>query len=102
MANDRGQRPVVHTKKHLARLERERRQTRMILYIFIGLLLVSVGVLVYGYLYENVIRLNQPIAKVGDTEISLRNSRPASACSATACCKPIPSTISFNRCSAWT
>lgn len=72
MANDRGQRPVVHTKKHLARLERERRQTRMILFIFIGLLVVSVGVLVYGYLYENVIRLNQPVAKVGDTEISLK------------------------------
>ncbi len=32
MANPREEKPVLHTKKHLARLERERRQTNIILY----------------------------------------------------------------------
>jgi len=73
MPNDKGQKPVVHTKKHVARLQRERQQTRMILFSFIGILVVSVGLLAYGYLDVNYFQLQKPVAKVGDTEISLKD-----------------------------
>jgi len=69
MANDQGRKPVVHTRKHIARLERERRQTRLILYVFIGILVGVVGLLGYGYLDLKYFQLKQPVAKVGDTEI---------------------------------
>jgi len=72
MANDRGAKPVVHTKKHLARLERERRQTRLILISFIGILVVSIGLLLYGYLDINYFQLQKPVAKVGDVQITTR------------------------------
>ena len=45
MANPRESKPVLHTKKHIARLERERRQTRLILAGFIGILVIVVGML---------------------------------------------------------
>jgi peptidyl-prolyl cis-trans isomerase D len=73
MPNDKGQKPVVHTKKHVARLQRERQQTRMILFSFIGLLAISVGVLVYGYLNVNYFQLQKPVAKVGSVEITLKD-----------------------------
>ena len=73
MANNRGAKPVVHTKKHMARLEREQRQTRIILFSFIGILVVSVGLLVYGYLDLNYFQLQKPVAKVGSVEISTRD-----------------------------
>lgn len=72
MANDQGRKPVVHTKKHVARLERERRQTRAILYIFIGILVIVVGLLLYGWLDINYFQLNRAVAKAGENEISLR------------------------------
>src|SRR6185436_11178231 len=71
--NERGDRPVVHTKKHVARLERERQQTRLILYSFIGILVLVVGLLVYGYIDEKYLQLTRPVAKVGDVEISTRD-----------------------------
>ena len=70
MANNRGVKPVVHTKKHMARLEREKRQTRLILFSFIGILVISIGLLVYGYLDINYLQLQKPVAKVGSVEIS--------------------------------
>ncbi|MGE5250611.1 MAG: peptidylprolyl isomerase [Bacteroidota bacterium] len=74
MANTRGGgKPVIHTKKHLARLERERRQTRLILFSFIGILVVSLGLLVYGYLDLNYFQLQKPVAKVGDARITVRD-----------------------------
>lgn len=70
MARDRGEKPVVHTKKHLARLERERRQTRILLYSFIGIVIIVLGLVIYGYLDVTVFQLRQPVAKVGDTTIT--------------------------------
>ncbi len=70
MARDRGEKPVVHTKKHLARLERERRQTRILLYSFIGIVILVLGLVIYGYLDMTVFQLRQPVAKVGDTTIT--------------------------------
>lgn len=73
MPSERGKKPVVHTKKHLARLERERRQTRLILFTFIGILVITVGLLVYGYLDQTYFQFQQPVAKVGNVEISTRD-----------------------------
>ena len=69
MANPREQRPVLHSKKHVARLERERRQTRYILGGFIGILVIVVGLLVYGYVNICCIQPRRPVAEVGGVAI---------------------------------
>jgi len=69
MANPREHKPVIHTKKHIARLERERRQTHFILAGFIGILVIVVGLLVYGYVDLNYLQARRPVAKVGDVAI---------------------------------
>ena len=68
MPNEQGKKSVLH-KKHVARLQRERQQSRIILYAFIGIMTVVVLLLVYGYLDINYFQLQRPVAKVGDTEI---------------------------------
>lgn len=69
MPNEAGRKPVVHTKKHIARLQRERQQTRLILSVFIGIVAAVIGLIVYGYLDLNYLQLRRPVAKVGDNEI---------------------------------
>jgi hypothetical protein len=71
MPNEQGKKSVLH-KKHVARLQRERQQSRIILYAFIGIMTVVVLLLVYGYLDINYFQLQRPVAKVGDTEISAK------------------------------
>ena len=68
MPNEQGKKSVLH-KKHIARLQRERQQSRIILYAFIGIMTVVVLLLVYGYLDINYFQLQRPVAKVGGTEI---------------------------------
>jgi parvulin-like peptidyl-prolyl isomerase len=70
MANPRESRPVLHTKKHLARLERERRQTRYILAAFIGILVIVIGLVIYGYVDIKYLQPRRPVAEVGDVAIS--------------------------------
>ncbi len=62
--------PKIVTKKHIARLERERRQNRLILSIGIGGILVVVGLLVYGYLKLNVFAALEPVAEVNGVKIT--------------------------------
>ena len=62
--------PKVITKKHLARVERERRQTRLILGIAIAGILIVFGLITYGYLKENVLLLNEPVAEVNGEKIT--------------------------------
>ena len=45
----------IVSKKHLARLERERRQTRIITSIAIALVVIIVGIIGYGILNETVL-----------------------------------------------
>ena len=71
MPSERDKKPAIHTKKHVDRLHRERRQTRLILAIFIGILVFVVGSLVYGYLDVKYFQLQKPIAKVGDVNIPI-------------------------------
>lgn len=70
MDKETGKKPGLH-KKHVARLERERQQSRIILYVFIGILATVLLLIGYGYLDVKYFQLKQPVAKVGDTEISL-------------------------------
>ncbi|MGA7192370.1 MAG: peptidylprolyl isomerase [Anaerolineales bacterium] len=71
MANPREEKPVIHTKKHLARLERERRQTNIILYTFIGVLVIVAGLIGYAILYNVYLQARQPVAKVGNVNITI-------------------------------
>lgn len=60
--------PNVVTKKHMARLERERRQIALIRGVAIAGLLIVAGLLAYGYLRLNVFALREPVAEVnGET-----------------------------------
>lgn len=59
------------TKKHIARLEREKRQTRLIL---IGTIVVVIAVFMllgYGILNEKVLKPNRPVAEVGPDKVSI-------------------------------
>ncbi len=63
--------PKIHTKKHIARLEREKRQVRLITtlsIIAIALALILVG---YGALDSVYLKLRQPVAEVNGEKITL-------------------------------
>ena len=75
MTNESGKKPVAH-KKHVARQQREQQQTRLILYIFFGILTAVIALLFYGWLDINYLQLNKPVAKVGENEILLRDFEP--------------------------
>jgi len=62
--------PKVVTKKHIARLERERRQVNLIRGIAIAGILIVAGLLAYGYLKLNVLLLREPVAEVNGVKIS--------------------------------
>jgi hypothetical protein len=61
--------PKLVTKKHIARVERERRQINLIRGIAIGGIVLVVGLLLYGYLQANVIFKRAPVAEVEGTRI---------------------------------
>lgn len=63
------QTPIV-TKKHLARVERERRQNRMILGASIAIIVLVVGLLSYGSIQQYILQPRQPVARVGDDSIT--------------------------------
>jgi parvulin-like peptidyl-prolyl isomerase len=62
----------IASKKHLARLERERRQTRLITSIAIGLVVVIVGLIGYGILNETVLKARQPVVTVNGDSVTIR------------------------------
>ena len=62
--------PRVITKKHMARLERERRQVALIRGIALAGILIVAGLLAYGYLKLNVFQLNEPVAEVNGVTIT--------------------------------
>ena len=63
MANQ-GSNPTAVTKKHIARLERERQQVRLIRAIAIGGIVLVALLLGYGYLNLNYLQLREPVAEV--------------------------------------
>lgn len=64
-----GSTPKVITKKHIARLERERRQVAIIRGVAIAGVVLVLGLLGYGYLNTNVLQLRQPVAEADGVKI---------------------------------
>lgn len=70
MANEK---PVkIVTKKHLARLERERRQTRIITAIAVLIITAVIGLITYGILNETVLLARRPILTVNGESVKVR------------------------------
>ena len=75
MAKNPRRKQAAPSKKHLARVERERIQTR---YILIGsaiVLILVVGLIVYGILEQNVLRGLRTVATVNGEKISANEFR---------------------------
>ena len=62
----------IVSKKHVARLERERRQVRLIQYIAVGVIAAVVLILAYGYLDINYLQLRQPIVEVNGEKVTTK------------------------------
>jgi len=69
MANNKSAKSKVVTKKHLAKKEKEARQTKIILISTIVLLAIIVGLVGYGLVDSYIIKPNKVIATVGDKVI---------------------------------
>ncbi len=65
--------PKLVSKKHLARLEREKRQNRILLFSAIAVLAAVVILIVYGVLDKTVFLPNKPVAKVGKETITVED-----------------------------
>jgi len=63
--------PKITTKKHLARLERERIMRRRLLFGAIGVVVVVLVLIAYGILDQTVLRMNKTVAQIGDQKVSL-------------------------------
>lgn len=73
MAKSTQERQPIPTKKHMARLEREQRQRRIILIAMIAILVTVVGLIAYGVISEVFLEPMQPVAVVNGDEISTRD-----------------------------
>jgi len=62
----------VISKKHLARMERERRQTMLITYAAIAIVVIVVAMIGYGILDQKVLQATKPVARVGEDVITTR------------------------------
>jgi parvulin-like peptidyl-prolyl isomerase len=62
--------PKIVTKKHIARLERERRQVNLVRMIAISGIVIVLLLLGYGYLDLNVLQLKEPVAEVNGEVIT--------------------------------
>jgi parvulin-like peptidyl-prolyl isomerase len=75
MTNESGHKPVLH-KKHVARLQRENQQSRMILYAFITIVVAIMLLIGYGILDAKYLQLQKPVAKVGNIKILVNQFEP--------------------------
>ena len=62
-----------YTKKHLARIEKERLQRRYLLIGTITVLVLVIGVILYGVLDQTVLQAIRPVAKVGNQTITTKD-----------------------------
>jgi peptidyl-prolyl cis-trans isomerase D len=67
MASRRGQQ--APTKKHLARLERERRQQRILIFGSIAVVVIVIGLIAYGYIQANYLAPRMTIAEAEGVKI---------------------------------
>jgi parvulin-like peptidyl-prolyl isomerase len=70
MAKPSNTTPKVISKKHIARLERERRQVNLIRGIAVAGIVIVAGLLIYGYLKLNFLMLREPVAEVNGVKIT--------------------------------
>jgi peptidyl-prolyl cis-trans isomerase D len=75
MAKNPRQKQSAPTKKHLARLERERQQIRYITIASILVLLLVIGSIGYGILDQNVLKGLRPVVVVNGEKISANEFR---------------------------
>lgn len=66
------QKQRIITKKHLARLERERRQRRYIIIASIAVVIIVIGAIGYGILERTVLQPLQPVASVNGAKITTK------------------------------
>lgn len=71
MPKEMNEEPRVHTKKHLARLEKENRQKKALLISLISILGVILLVVLYGLLNDSVFKPKRTVAKVNDAVITV-------------------------------
>ncbi len=64
--------PKEQTRKHLSRMEREAKQSRMVLLVVGGVVAALVLIVGFGFLRENVLILNEPVANVNGEQITTR------------------------------
>ena len=69
---NQSQSPKIITKKHVARLEREKRMARLIRWIAIGGILIVAGLVGYGFLDLSYLRLQKPAVEVNGEVISIK------------------------------
>ena len=75
MPNEEGKKNALH-KKHVARLQREQQQVRIVLYTFVGILAAVALLLIYGWLDIKYFQARRPVAKVGNVEILVKDFEP--------------------------
>ncbi|HXF84676.1 MAG TPA: peptidylprolyl isomerase [Anaerolineales bacterium] len=63
--------PKLITKKHIARLERERRLVRLVRTVAFSMIAIVILLLTYGYLDLNYFQLRKPIAEVNGETITI-------------------------------
>jgi len=73
MAKNPRQKQPLQTKKHLARIERERIQRRYILISSIVVLVLVVALIVYGIVEQTYLQPLQPVAVVNGQKVSTRD-----------------------------
>lgn len=64
--------PKPATKKHIARLERERRQVARIRWIVAACIALVVAIIVYGYINVTYLQLGRPVAEVNGEKITTK------------------------------
>src|SRR5512141_712378 len=72
MATKQSPTPKIVTKKHIARLERERQQIALIKWIAIGSIVLVALLLGYGYLKTTYFMLQEPVAEVNGEKITTK------------------------------
>jgi len=71
MPKEINEEPKVHTKKHLARLEKEHRQKKVLLISLIAILGAILLLVVYGLLNDTVLKPKKLVAKVNNSSITV-------------------------------
>lgn len=70
--SDQKKKPKILTKKHIARLERERRQVTIVRTVAIIMIVIVLGLIGYGFLDVNYLQLQKPAVEVNGEKITIK------------------------------